>query len=712
MTPNRSCRILARLRGEAGPLKRESVLAWAEANRRLTQGVSAIEGPFRALPYQRFLLEAIGDRRYSEHNWVLAAQTCKTESLNCVIGYFMAQEPAGIMVVYPTLDRAKDYSKKKLARMISSTPVLRKRVIAARSRDSGNTILSKEFPGGDIIIAGSNSPATLRSSSRRVVIQDEIDSYEASAGSEGDPCVLADTRAENFPNAVFIKASTPTVKGWSRIENKFENSTKHRYHVACPKCGHRQWLKWAQLKWPQGQPEAAWYECEAESCKAQWTDSDRIRAIHEAAGDGWIAEHPERRSLGAHLSGLYRLMGLKDSYSSYLHEFAATFLERKRAGKMALKAWMNVFLAEVSEEESESIRPAALSTRAEHFTPTTLPTGVLVVVASADIQKNRIEVEARGFGAEEEMWGIQKEVIFGSPEKDEVWAKLDSFLLQTFRRVDGLELKVERCFIDMAYAQYQLRVLNFCRPRIGRGVYPCLGVNKVGNLIPPLLPKKPSTNNKAQIPHWPVGVSLAKATIYERLMLPVPGARCMHFPHGYGYDDDHFLQLTSEVRRTRYSHGQPYFIFEKINDSIRNEALDLAVYALGALYSFGPINWEKLGKNRLAQLPAAMEQAPDLPAEHRDPFQPPTPDQGQTMQPDHKSVLDYITNSGGAPTIEHFDEDHAPIGPKLREDMKAARLIWEHAGTVRVCAAGGEATARPVRRFRTQRSWMNGGSAY
>lgn len=82
------------------------------------------------------------------------------------------------------------------------------------------------------------------------------------------------------------------------------------------------------------------------------------------------------------------------------------------------------------------------------------------------------------------------------------------------------------------------------------------------------------------------------------------------------------------------------------------------------------------------------------------------------MQTDHKSVLDYISNSGGAPTIEHFDEDHAPIGPKLREQMKAARLIWEHAGTVRVCVPGGEAAARPVRRFRTQRSWMNGGSAY
>jgi phage terminase large subunit GpA-like protein len=35
----------------------------------------------------------------------------------------------------------------------------------------------------------------------------------------------------------------------------------------------------------------------------------------------------------------------------------------------------------------------------------------------------------------------------------------------------------------------------------------------------------------------------------------------------------------------------------------RNEALDLAVYALAALYSLHPIGWEKLAENRIAQRP-------------------------------------------------------------------------------------------------------------
>ena len=174
---NRSVKLLAHLRTLCNPPRKESVLEWSERERQLLEGVSSIPGRFRALPYQRKLLEVITDRTYAEHVWMIASQTIKTESINCVIGYFMDCDPCGIMIVYPTIDRAKDYSKKKLSRMIRGTPVLRRKVREVRTRDSGNTLLSKEFPGGDIIISGSNSPSSLRSSSRRIVIQDEIDSY-------------------------------------------------------------------------------------------------------------------------------------------------------------------------------------------------------------------------------------------------------------------------------------------------------------------------------------------------------------------------------------------------------------------------------------------------------------------------------------------------------------------------------------------------------
>jgi phage terminase large subunit GpA-like protein len=62
--------------------------------------------------------------------------------------------------------------------MIRDTPVLKKLFPSPRSRDSGNTLLNKEFLGGVLILAGSNAPAGLSSMPIRVVLEDELDRWE------------------------------------------------------------------------------------------------------------------------------------------------------------------------------------------------------------------------------------------------------------------------------------------------------------------------------------------------------------------------------------------------------------------------------------------------------------------------------------------------------------------------------------------------------
>ena len=44
---------------------------------------------------------------------------------------------------------------------------------------------------------------------------------------------------------------------------------------------------------------------------------------------------------------------------------------------------------------------------------------------------------------------------------------------------------------------------------------------------------------------------------------------------------------------------------------------------------------------------------------------------------DFKRQIEYIKNTGGSPKIEWFDDDHDPIGPILRSDMKKADVIRE-----------------------------------
>ena len=152
---------------------------------------------------------------------------------------------------------AQAMSKDRVANMIRDTPALRGTVADPRSRDSGNTTLHKTFRGGHLTLAGSNSSASLSARSCRLILCDEVDRYPLSAGSEGDPVLLAKKRSVSFWNRKIVLTSTPTIKGSSRIEASFEQSDQRRYYVPCESCGEYQVLEWARVQWDEGHPGTA-----------------------------------------------------------------------------------------------------------------------------------------------------------------------------------------------------------------------------------------------------------------------------------------------------------------------------------------------------------------------------------------------------------------------------------------------------------------------
>ena len=62
---------------------------------------------------------------------------------------------------------------------------------------------------------------------------DEVDAYEA-ISEEGDPVQIAEARTTNWPNRKVILCSTPTLKGFSRIEKEFKLTDQRYYHLPCP----------------------------------------------------------------------------------------------------------------------------------------------------------------------------------------------------------------------------------------------------------------------------------------------------------------------------------------------------------------------------------------------------------------------------------------------------------------------------------------------
>ena len=86
----------------------------------------------------------------------------------------------------PTVEMAKGNSKQRIEPLIEESDVLRKLVRDPRSRDSGNTVLSKDFPGGVLVMTGANSAVGLRSMAGRYLFLDEVDAYPGDVEGEGD----------------------------------------------------------------------------------------------------------------------------------------------------------------------------------------------------------------------------------------------------------------------------------------------------------------------------------------------------------------------------------------------------------------------------------------------------------------------------------------------------------------------------------------------
>lgn len=577
---NNSAKLISVFLLSFAPPVKMTVAEWSARYRVIEKGnAEAGAVNLSRIPYQTEPMESFTDPDVIETALCWASQTGKTFLIQNLIGYLAHLDPCHILLKYPTADSAESFSKNKLSPMFEETPVLNGVFGDNKKKDSGNTIQLKRFKGGSIAFVGANSPSGLRQKSCRAVIQDEISADPLSSGNEGNPQKLADRRAESFNNAIFVKASTPTVKGQCAITEKLEQSDFRKWHVPCPHCNGVHALEWKNVIWDEGKPETARMKCP--SCEKSYSDFERIKAI---AKGRWIATKPENgknKIRGYHLNCLYRLIGNKPQFENTLHQLAVEFLDAKRAGRESLKSFANTQLAEAWEETFDKIDTGTVIERAENYTPQTLPPAVKKITGGVDVQGDRLELFVIGWGDNEESWAVEYKIFNGDTRRSEVWDELREYILNaTYKKTDNNLLPFSGVLIDSGHKQDD--VLKFTAPLRRYAVFASKGYHKSGINPPPLLPPNASHNNKLKIPQWIVGVHAAKSAIYDRLTLKTSGAGFIHFPKGYGFDEKYFKQLTSEKRVQKFQYGKSFFDFKPEYHGQRNEALDTFVYALAA----------------------------------------------------------------------------------------------------------------------------------
>ena len=556
---------------------------WADEYRYLSSEFAAEPGRWHTdrAPYQREPMDAITNTHTRKVVLMWAAQMGKTQStiLN-TIGYYMHYEPCAILWLEPTVEASEKGSKTFLAPMMRDTPVLAG-LTSHRSRDKNDTIREKNFPGGHITMQGANSPTGLSMLPIRVLLADEIDRYPASAGNEGDPLALAEKRMTAFWDSKEIVTSTPTIKGFSKIEAEYEHSTREVWNVPCPKCGKYQPLTWGKIKFDKdafrdGTNTEVGMECE--HCR-EISDQYEWKALF---GKGkYIAEFPRRKTRGFYVN---RFASLLSPWENAVEEFLDANDEAKNGNREPLKVWTNTVLAETWDEEGVQLDEQELMARAEEY-GADVPDAVIALTCGVDTQDDRFEYEIVGWGLGKESWGIEKGEIYGDLKGPEIFDRLDKLLLRTFTKKDGTTLTITAACID-SQGHFTNQVDRFCLPRWGRNVWSIKGK---GGMDVPFI-SNPTTNNRVKTPKFTLGVDTGKVLIYDRLKVELPRGKAgacpgyCHFPIGRGYDDKYYKGLTAEKRIITYKKGRATTAWVLKNQGYRrNEPLDIRNYATAAM---------------------------------------------------------------------------------------------------------------------------------
>jgi phage terminase large subunit GpA-like protein len=587
----KTIRLFNRIAKNISPPPALTVSEWADLYRKLSSETSAEPGQWHTerAPYQREMMDAVNDPEIEEVVFKTSSQVGKSEIVNNIAGYFIDNDPCPMLMIQPTIEMAEDYSKRRLAPMFKDTEVLTKKVADSKTRDTNNTILMKQFPGGSLALAGANSPAGLASRNIRIILADEIDRFPPSAGTEGDPLLLVEKRTITFWNKKKIYISTPTIKGASRIDTEYEKGTQERWRLECPHCGHFAFINLHGIKFEHKKDEkgnySVWditFQCPA--CLEKFDEY-----TWKAQPGKWIADNPEARSI--------RSFHLNAFVSPWVHweSIILEWLQVKHDPEKH-KVFKNTMLGESWEENISDDEYDYLLQRREEY-PADLPDGVLLLTCGVDVQDDRLEFEIVGWGRGEQSWGIKYGVLMGKPDQEKVWNDLRDILGATYYFESEIGLKIACTFIDSG-GHHTSDVYKFCRKNEYRKVFAIRGMPKPG--LPIIYSR--GRSKKENCLYFNLGVDGGKARILSRIQIKQPGDGYCHFPldEKRGYDQVYFKGLLSEHQVTEKSGGKLKLVWRKRTTDIRNEPLDVRNYAQAAFYLL-PESWLEVFEQQLAE---------------------------------------------------------------------------------------------------------------
>jgi phage terminase large subunit GpA-like protein len=564
---------------------------WAEEFFFTSPEYSSKTSKLRLHKYQREPLDCFTDPRVSDIVISSGTQMLKTLFMQIALAYVAIEDPGPCLLSQYKEADVEQFVKERVVPMIRDIPGLQRiPSLSSKSRSSGSTTTYKEFPGGSWSFVGAGTAGNAARRSIRYAFFDEINKYEPT--KEGPFTDLAVERTATFlTRAKRVFCCSPTTPE-GEISRRFQESDQRRLWAKCTTCGELQKLKWAQVRWDssvprEDQPATARYECENSECGARWDDVDRLAACDQGE---WIAEKPFRGIAGfgelGHLYSPYKTL------RGMVHEWLNITADKSSEMTGRLRKFINTNLAEEYVERGDAPEWQRLYDRRENYPLALVPDRALFLTASADVQKDRIEVSAYAWGRGKESWLVDHLIIEGdtSTFPAPVWNQLDVVVDRVYHHETGVDMPLVRFAIDSGH-NTQI-VYAWARQR-GYGQVMVVKGQPHGPIVG--LPTLQDVNSRGQkiargIRVWPVNVSALKTELYSWLNLNRPTVESGDlFPPGYCHfpemDQEFFEQLCAEQLITRKVNGYRKQEWHKVRD--RNEALDLRNYARAAASVFG-----------------------------------------------------------------------------------------------------------------------------
>lgn len=530
------------------------------------------------------------------------------------LGYIMHHVPGPCMVVQPTVNLAKRYSRQRLAPLIEETPCLDGLVRASRQKDSGNTQLSKEFPGGEVLLTGANSAVELRSFTARFLFFDEVDAYPPSVDEEGDPIALGQKRAETFGiRRKELIGSTPKIRGFSRIDEWFEMGDKRYFFLACPFCDHRQHLVFEQLKWEWGKPETVRYQCV--SCRKMIPEHYKTRMLRDGEWRA-TAKASDPGVVSFDINALYSPVGWL-SWKQVAQQW-----EKAQGKPNLLKVFSNAVLARSYQEVGEAPDWKRLFDRLGPHHLGHAPWGVLFLTAGADLQHDRLEIDVYGWGRNMRSWLVDHIVVHGDPATDKFWEAVDEVLTKTWPHESGHVMRLQRFAIDSSDGRFTNKVYQWSMNKDKKLVMAIKGGPGFNRAQPVNGPTKVAVKMpngfkmKRAADLYTISVDVFKSETVRWLNsnrpTPEEQKKGAKYPEGYielplGLTEEWLQQICAE-RMVLHKNKRGFEKREWSKTRERNEAFDCRVYARAAAWAEGMDFWHAKRWTKLeAQFPDKKE---------------------------------------------------------------------------------------------------------